>query len=305
MAAETGLKKVRIAAMNPVHDLAVLVAHDEGLFLKEGLDVEILKTPGTGTLGGDTQGLQKGVFDRAMWSPFNSGEVDQYRMCEWGVMKRTVEAVSSNQRPGKIVALGAAMSKMAIVTGPNSNIYEPEQLKNTPVAVSTFNGSHFTTLKMLEGFIRKDEIQTTSGGTMLERLEAIKKGEVAAGNFYEPWISMAQKQGFRVIMESHSTRSEAAGDQLDGPTLAAMFRAEAVAAGMINSDTKRYTHYFIDEVQGLLEPDDFQHWRLLYAPPVPYTRERFEDTYSWMLGYPELVEAGSTYEQVVDNRAWE
>ena len=305
MAAETGLKKVRIAAMNPVHDLAVLVAHDEGLFLKEGLDVEILKTPGTGTLGGDTQGLQKDVFDRAMWSPFNSGEVDQYRMCEWGVVKRTVEAVSSNQRPGKIVALGAAMSKMAIVTGPNSNIYEPEQLKNTPVAVSTFNGSHFTTLKMLEGFIRKDEIQTTSGGTMLERLEAIKKGEVAAGNFYEPWISMAQKQGFRVIMESHSTRSEAAGEQLDGPTLAAMFRAEAVAAGMINADTKSYTHYFVDEVRGLLEPDDFQHWRLLYAPPVPYTRERFEDTYNWMLGYPELVEAGSTYEQVVDNRAWE
>ena len=54
--------------MNPVHDLAVLVAHDEGLFRKEGLDVEILKTPGTGTLGGDTQGLQQGVFDRAMWS---------------------------------------------------------------------------------------------------------------------------------------------------------------------------------------------------------------------------------------------
>jgi NitT/TauT family transport system substrate-binding protein len=305
MTSETSLKKVRIAAMNPVHDLAVLVAHDEGLFQKEGLDVEILKTPGTGTLSGDTQGLQKGVFDRAMWSPFNSGEVDQYRMCEWGVVKRTVEAASSNQRTGKIVALGAAMSKMAIVTGPNSNIYEPEQLKNTPVAVSTFNGSHFTALKMLEGFIKKEEIQTTSGGTMLERLEAIKKGEVAAGNFYEPWISVAQKQGFRVIMESHSTRSEAAGEQLDGPTLAAMFRAEAVAAEMINSDTKRYTHYFIEEVQELLEPDDFQHWRLLYAPPVPYTRERFEDTYNWMLGYPELVKAGATYEQVVDNRAWE
>jgi NitT/TauT family transport system substrate-binding protein len=305
MATEARLKKVRIAAMNPVHDLAVLVAHDEGLFQKEGLDVEILKTPGTGTLGGDPQGLQKGVFDRAMWSPFNSGEVDQYRMCEWGVVKRTVEAASSNQRAGKIVALGAAMSKMAIVTGPGSNIYEPEQLKNTPVAVSTFNGSHFTTLKMLEGFVKKEEIQTTSGGTMLERLEAIKKGEVAAGNFYEPWISVAQKQGFRVIMESHTTRSEAAGEQLDGPTLAAMFRAEAVAARMINADTKRYTHYFVDEVQGLLEPDDFQHWRLLYAPPVPYTRERFEDTYNWMLGYPDLVEPGSTYEQVADNRAWE
>jgi hypothetical protein len=197
------------------------------------------------------------------------------------------------------------MSKMAIITGPKSPIYDPEQLKNTPVAVSTFNGSHFTTLKMLEGFIRKEEIQTTSGGTMQERLEAVGKGEVAAGNFYEPWISVAQKQGLRIIMESHSTRSEAASDELDGSTLAAMFRAEGVAAKMINADPKRYSHYFINEVQGLLERDDFQTWRLLYGPPVPYTKERFDDTYSWMLGYPGLVESGSTYEQVVDNRAWE
>ena len=305
MTTEAGLKKVRISAMNPVHDLAVLVAHDEGLFQKEGLDVEIINNPGTGTLGGDREGLDKGVFERAMWSPYNTGEVDQYRMCEWGVMKRTIESVSSSQRPGKIVALGSAMSKMAIITGPNSHIYEPEQLKNTPVAVSTFNGSHFTTLKMLEGFVRKEEIQTTSGGTMQERLEAVGKGEVAAGNFYEPWISVAQKQGFRILMESHSTRSEAASDALDGPTLAAMFRAEGVAAGLINADPKKYSHYFISEVQGLLEPGEFQAWRLLYAPPVPYTRERFDDTYSWMLGYTGLVEPGSSYDQVVDNRAWE
>jgi hypothetical protein len=291
--------------MNAVHDLAVLVARDEGLFEKEGLDLEILATPGTGQLGADRQALKKDIFDRTMEGIYNDGGVDQYRMCEWGVMKRTVEAVANGQRPAKIVALGAAMSKMAIITGPKSPIYDPEQLKNTPVAVSTFNGSHFTTLKMLEGFIRKEEIQTTSGGTMQERLEAVGKGEVAAGNFYEPWISVAQKQGLRIIMESHSTRSEAASDELDGSTLAAMFRAEGVAAKMINADPKRYSHYFINEVQGLLERDDFQTWRLLYGPPVPYTKERFDDTYSWMLGYPGLVESGSTYEQVVDNRAWE
>ncbi len=305
MATETGLKKIRISAMNVVHDLAVLVAHDEGLFQKEGLDVEILKTPGTSHLNADRQALKKDIFDRTMETIYNTGGVDQYRMCEWGVMKRTVEAVSSGQRPAKIVALGAAMSKMAIITGPKSHIYEPEQLKNTPVAVSPFNGSHFTTLKMLEGFVRKEEIQITNAGTMQERLDAVGKGEVAAGNFYEPWISVAQKQGFRILMESHSTRSEAASEELDGPTLAAMFRAEAVAAERINADPNKYARYFIDEVQGLLDPGEFQGWRLLYGPPVPYTRERFDDTYAWMLGYPGLIEPGSTYELAVDNRAWE
>jgi NitT/TauT family transport system substrate-binding protein len=236
---------------------------------------------------------------------YNDGGVDQYRMCEWGVMKRTVEAVANGQRPAKIVALGAAMSKMAIIVGPKSHIYEPEQLKNTPVAVSPFNGSHFTTLKMLEGFIRKEEIQVTNAGTMQERFEAVRNGEVAAGNFYEPWISVAQKQGFRILMESHSTRSEAASEELDGPTLAAMFRAETVAAGMINANPNRYTHYFLNEVEGLLEPDEFQSWRLLYGPPVPYTRQRFDDTYSWMLSYTGLINDGSSYEDAVDNRAWE
>ena len=305
MVTRTELKKVRVSIMNAVHDLAVLVARDEGLFRDQGLDVEIVATPGTAHVDADRQALREAIFDRTMESLYNTGGVDQYRMCEWGVMKRTVEAVSSGQRPAKIVALGAAMSKMAIITGPGSHIYEPEQLKNTPVAVSPFNGSHFTTLKMLEGFIKKEDIQITNAGTMRERLEAVRKREVAAGNFYEPWISVAQKQGFRILMESHSTRSEAASDDLDGPTLAAMFRAEALAAEMINANPAEYARYFIDEAKDLLEPHEFHAWRLLYGPPKPYTRERFETTYNWMLSYPGLVEPGATYEQVVDNRAWE
>jgi NitT/TauT family transport system substrate-binding protein len=209
------------------------------------------------------------------------------------------------QRTAKIVALGAAMSKMAIVTAPNSRIYEPEQLKDTPVAVSPFNGSHFTTLKMLEGFVKKEHILVVNAGTMQERLEAVRTGAVAAGNFMEPWISIAQKQGFRILIESHSTRSEAASDDLDGPTLAAMFRAEARAAELINRHPEKYAHYLLKEAMGLLEPHELQTWRLLYGPPVPYTRERFQATYEWMLGYPGLVAPGATYDTVVDNRAWE
>ena len=305
MSTQTDLKKVRASIMNTVHDLAVLVARDEGLFRAEGLDVEIVDTPGTSSADSDRQALREGIFDRTMEALYNSGGVDQYRMCEWGVMKRTVEAEESGQRPAKIVALGAAMSKMAIITGPNSPIYEPEQLKDKAVAVSPMNGSHFTTLMMLEGFIEKEHILITNAGTMRERLEAVGKGEVAAGNFSEPWISVAQKQGFRIIMESHTTRSEAASEELDGPTLAAMFRAEAHASEMINRNPAKYAHYFIEETKGLLEASELQTWRLLYGPPAPYTRERFKDTYQWMQGYPGLVSPGATYESVVDNRAWE
>jgi hypothetical protein len=36
---QTDLKPVRVSMMNAVHDLAVLVARDEGLFRDEGLGV--------------------------------------------------------------------------------------------------------------------------------------------------------------------------------------------------------------------------------------------------------------------------
>lgn len=303
MATGAQLQRVRIAVMNAVHDLAVLVARDEGFFRDEGLDAEVVSTPGTAQVFADHQALRTSPFERTMEALYNQGGVDQYRMCEWGVLKRTVEAVACGQRPARIVALGAAMSRFAIVAAPGGDIYEPEQLRDRPIAVSPYNGSHFTTLKMLEGFIPRERIRVTFAGTMRERLDAIRSGAVAAGTLMEPWISVAQKQGFRLLMESPSARSEAASDDLDGPTLAALFRAQARAAEAINRDPGRYARYLLQEVEGLLEPHDLQVWRLLYAPPKPYTRERFERTYQWMLEWG-LVERGATYEAVVDNRAW-
>jgi NitT/TauT family transport system substrate-binding protein len=291
--------------MNAIHDLPLLVARDEGFFKDEGLDVEILKTPGTGQHGSDHQALRDNIFSRTMESLYDGGKCDQFRMCEWGVMKRAVESNQESQlRSAKIVALGSAMSSFAIVTDPKSGIYEPEQLKNVPIAVSPFNGSHFTMLKMMEGFLKRDEIKYANAGTHRERLEALREGKVKAASLQEPWISVAEAKGCRVLIESRSTRSEAAGDELDGPTLAKMFRAEARAAEAINKNPAKYAHYLLEEAGGVIELRDLKLSRMLNAPPVPYTRERFNDNYQWTLSW-NLVPAGATYENTVDNRAWQ
>ncbi len=304
MVSKPTTKKVRVAIMNAIHDLPVLVARDEGLFADEGLDLEVISTPGTAQATSDHSAMREVIFDRTMESLYNDGDVNQYRMCEWGVMKRTVEAEQCGQRPSKIVALGAAMTSIAVFAAPDSNICEPEQLKNKPIAVSPYNGSHFTTLKMMEGFLRREYIKTTFTGTMRQRLEALGKGEVAAASFFEPWISIAQKRGFRILIESHSSRSEAASEDLDGPTLAAMFRAQGHASDMINHNPAPYVHYLVEESGGLLEAKDLQSWRLLHAHPRVYTAERFEDTYNWMVDWG-LTTPGATYESAVDSRAWQ
>src|SRR2546423_9357798 len=152
------LKKVRVSMMNAIHDLPLLVARDEGFFRDEGLDVDILKTPGSGQRDSDHQALRENIFERTMEALYDQGQCDQFRMCEWGVMKRAVEAEKTGHRPAKIVALGSAMTTFAIVTDPKGRIYEPEPLKNKPIVVGPYNGTHFTTPKLHESFLTRVQI---------------------------------------------------------------------------------------------------------------------------------------------------
>ena len=296
-------RRHKVAIMNAVHDLPVLVARDKGFFVDEGLDLDFVTTPGMAQVTTTHAVKFESVFDRPLDTVYNEGGIDQYRMCEWGIMKRAVEANTEGRRSRKIVALGASMSKFAIVVARDSKIYEPEMLKDKLISVTPNNGSHFTMLKMLEGFLEPTHIKTTNAGSMQKRLEALSTGQVAAVVLMEPWISVAQRDGQRILIESHSTRSEAASDDVDGPTLAAMFRAQARAVELIEKDPTPFVHYLVAETGGLLDPKDFQTWRLLHAPPQPYTRERFEDTYNWTVKWNMTV-PGATYENTVDNRAW-
>ena len=296
-------KRPQVAIMNAVHDLPVLVARDNGFFKDEGLDIDFVTTPGMAQV--TTKHFVKfdSIFDRPLDSTYNEGGIDQYRMCEWGIMKRAVEANTEHLRPRKIVALGAAMSSFAIVVRPDSPYYEPEMLKNVAIAVTPNNGSHFTTLKIMEGFLQKEHVKTTTAGSMPKRIEQLREGKVQAVSLMEPWISYAQKLGLRIVVESHSTRAEAAGDDLDGETLRKMFRAQAHACEVLAKDPRPYVKYLVAETGGLLQENEFQTWRLLNAPPQPYTRERWEDTYTWTVGWNMTV-PGATYENTVDNRAW-
>ena len=289
--------------MNAVHDLPVLVARDKGYFKDEGLDLEFVTTPGMAQVTTSHTVTFDTVFDRPLDSVYNEGGIDQYRMCEWGIMKRAVEADTAGIRRRKIVALGASMSTFAIAVLKSSKIYEPEMLKDRLISVTPNNGSHFTMLKMIEGFVEQRHVKTTNAGSMAKRIEALKRGDVAAVVLMEPWISVAQKEGLRLVIESHSTRSEAASDEVDGETLKGMFRAQARAVEDLEKDAQPYVKYLIQETGGRLEEKDFQTWRLLHAALQPYTRERFDDTYNWTVKWNMTV-PGATFENTVDNRAW-
>src|SRR5260221_7416256 len=238
-------RKPQIATMNAVHDLPVLVARDEGYFKDEGLDLEFVTTPGMAQVTTSHFVKFDSVFDRPLDSVYNEGGIDQYRMCEWGIMKRAVEANAQGLRGRKIVALGASMSKFAIVVHPDSKIYEPEMLKDKQIAVTPNNGSDFTTLKMIEGFLEPEHVKRTNAGSMLKRLEAVRDKKVAAPSLMEPWISVAQKRGMRILIEAHSTRAEAAGDELEGENPKKKVHPQTRAGEEKEEGTRRSNHHFI------------------------------------------------------------
>ncbi len=145
MADQETIDRPQVAIMNAVHDLPVLVARDEGFFEDEGLDIKFVTTPGMAQVTSSHSVKWDSVFDRPLDSIYNDGGIDQYRMCEWGIMKRAVEANNEGLRNRKIVALGASMSSFAIAVAPDSKVFEPEQLKDKAIAVTPNNGSNFTT----------------------------------------------------------------------------------------------------------------------------------------------------------------
>src|SRR5258707_13009443 len=189
--------KPQVATMNAVHDLPVLVARDKGFFKDEGLDLEFVTTPGMAQVTTSHFVKFDSVFDRPLDSVYNEGGIDQYRMCEWGIMKRAVEANTQGLRGRKIVALGASMSKFAIVVAGSSKYYEPEMLKNQPIAVTPNNGSDFSTLKMLEGCLSQDHIKSTHAGSMVQRLESGRQRPGAAGSVNGSTVKVSRRWDVR------------------------------------------------------------------------------------------------------------
>ena len=82
----------------------------------------------------------------------------------------------------------------------------PQQLANKVVGVPYFAGTHYLALLMLEGFVPRDMIKTClAANSSRARLASIMKGEIDATTLTEPYITVAEKAGCRVMVMAPST----------------------------------------------------------------------------------------------------
>jgi NitT/TauT family transport system substrate-binding protein len=299
--AEATKTKVVVESAEAVLGLHWFVARDYTV-ADEGLEIEII-TPGIKTKFDWTDPRSRDhhlVISTNYQKAFEEGRADIYRACEWGQIRRTYDNPT-----GPIVARRPAMVYQGIYVLPDSPINATIALAGKTVGVQFHQGSHYCSLAMLEGFMPREEINVVHAGNVQERYESLMSGEIDAATLMEPWISLAEKNGCKLIIGTHYQGTENAAEDMDSDVFDSLTRAVRKAVKLINEDKKKYVHYMIDEIPEeygkQLTPDDFYLPRLRYVDPQPYTKEEFERAYNWMVTW-DLVGADAEYESLVSNR---
>ena len=297
----TGSRKVVVESAEAVLGLHWFVARDFTV-KDEGLEIEIVK-PGIKTRfdWSDPRSLDHHLVTPTNYQKaFEEGRADIYRACEWGQIRRAYD-----NPDGPIVARRPAMVYQGVFVRQDSPIEAPIALANRSVGVQFHQGSHYAALSMLEGFLPRERINVVHAGTVLERYESLMDGEIDAATLMEPWVTLAEKQGCKLLIGTFYQGTENASKSMGQNLFDALTRAVKNAVGLINEDKGRYLHHLLDEIpeqySSQLSLEDFHLPRLRYVEPAPYSEEEFERAYNWMLTW-DLVGENAEYGALVRNR---
>ena len=280
-------KKLILETTAPFQGLAELVAFDEGLFEREGLTVEwadrdkdVDKT------------AQMHITSHKGVSPFSShgklleqGKADLYNACEWGNYSRVGNTSVGSRQIGR----RSIVTFAALVVRADSPVQTPQQFANRQIGVPFFFGTHYLTLQMLEGFVPRDQIKLgrVPNGSPY-RFDLLMRGEIEATTLTEPYISLAEKKGCRLVISAFHHGTEVASDRVDAETYSAFNRAVREAVRRINANKRAYLHYFIDYYKdrdpeiARLTIDDLRESRIYVVDPAPIPAEELERTFAWM-----------------------
>jgi NitT/TauT family transport system substrate-binding protein len=158
---------------------------------------------------------------------------------------------------------------------------------------------------MLEGFVPRDQIKLgrVPNGSRY-RYNLLMNGEVEATTLTEPYASLAEKKGCRIVISAFHHGTEVASDRVDTETYSAFNRAVREAVRRINANKRAYLHYFIDyhkadpEIAGLTI-DDLREGRIYVVDPAPIPSDEMERTFEWMKSWGFLEDVCEA-KQLVD-----
>ena len=286
-------KKLVLETTAPFQGFAELVAYDEGLFEKEGIYDRMDRS---------RKGRRQEPTDEHDQPqdapPFSShgrlleeGKADLYNACEWGNYSR----VESTKVKSRQIGRRSIVTFAALVVRGDSPVQTPQQFADRQIGVPFFFGTHYLTLQMLEGFVPRDRIKLgrVPNGSPY-RFNLLMDGKIDATTLTEPYISLAEKKGCRLVISAFHHGTEVASDRVDAETYSAFNRAVREAVRRINANKRAYLHYFIDYYKdkdpeiAKLTIDDLRESRICLVDPAPIPADELQRTFDWMKSWDFL-----------------
>ena len=284
-------EKIRITSEGTVWTLPWDVAVAKGFMAAEGIEAEVV-TP-------DSELLPAGIFERPIACDYEAGDLEGYNKCEWGVIKRAADG----ERDGWILGRRESVAAMAIVVRGDSNYHRLDDLSGVPISIQDQTGSHYMTLKMLEGFVDKGKMELRHDGGPAIRTRMLFNGEVEAATIMEPFISLAEKRGCRVIGESKYWGLLYVNNEDAEKARLGIFRALRKSVDAINANLAEHASFLLRDIPsdllGDFKPSDLNLSRLDYVYPEDYTEEEFNRARNWMAGYGLKPDSGASYQDLV------
>ena len=268
----------------PIEDaLPFVVADEEGLFKKHGLDVEIIK-------------FQSAIERDAA---LTSGEVNVVLTDPLAVILLRNGGVDV-----KIVSLCLGKTPQegvfTILAAPNSSITKVEDLEGKKLAISSNTIIEYVTDRML-GNVKAEKVEIKS---IPLRLQALLEGKVDAATLPEPLASLAILKGAKKVVSdadlpesiSHTVivfKSEAMKDDVVKRFLAAY--DEAVER--INANPEKYRQKFL-EIGRVPKPLAESYKMPKYPKSQTFPKEFYDGYLEWAM-QKKLIEKSIPYEEAV------
>jgi hypothetical protein len=139
------------------------------------------------------------------------------------------------------------------------------------------------------------------------------RGDFDATVVQEPYITVAEKAGCRVVATTFFHGTWVARPEVTAETYAVFLRAITRAVRRINADKRRYISYFLRDFPGYpevqaLRPEDFNLDRIRLKEPGPIPEDEARWAWEWMASWGVLHGAFDVTTQInreVQSRAHE
>jgi NitT/TauT family transport system substrate-binding protein len=297
MPVDTGDNRLSILPSAGVFHTPDRVALEQGLFAREGLEVTVVRDwamPQRAAAAPEPAGVDLKLSKDSMIGSFEEFRADTFNMCEWGVIQR---AELHTERPVRIGYLRPAVVTQAIISF-DDEIQEPHDLVDRPVGVGGFSGQHYTTLQLLEGPLRREQLNVIDVQGLDDLLELAQRGDLAAVTVMEPFVSLALKRGGHIVSSTFYRGGQVFAEMVPQQARLAYLRAVNSAVDIVNADLARYRSYITEDAHGALLPDELRPDFYRYTYAAELSHKRFEESYGWLSSWG-FTSGQSAYESIV------